>query len=1093
MTTLRFSPEVVRPLSPKPLTGKQEVQKPLDFGPKATGFGSSLPSDAWQAARLMPLTSPRFGATASSAQENSLYKALAEIQVEEMKDILTDAKALAKKLGHGEVSSLHVLAVQLQAMLKQTKGKDPTQLVKLINSDTDSPTSLWLAHVGPLFRDNGVQEVLFYLNETVSKVNKALEALPKAPSQSEPALSETVVLALQEELEEIQQQKEERSQQGGRGRLTPEKRKEMAAGIKQGLAEIQEQIGSQAALLEPFDSLLSEMPQLKLPLSEMLSLTGMVQELRAKLEVENPGVPEENIHVTLSSPMGQKQTSLKKLAEDAEKAKATFWKLAASNKEAVEAVFGQDPVAKLTSEVPDELLGLWLSKLELEAALVHLKRTKKRASSEAREAKDAVKAQNFEQIVTAPFQLTMKSQLTKDPQTAKAQALYRQFIDLLSGGMPGFSLGHMHTHLQAAKENGAGDAEIKTLNRALSIIKHYGDELERKSRNEEDKNPAFKAYALRMMQQASEFAHAYSDINWHEVRSKEVDLTRAKKLLDANKKIPTPIKRELLNFVKHGNRNGWQQQPMLLLVGDYGTQIVKDAVIRTLGEILGMPVHQPTGEISSAMAVGPGGRVIKNEVVLSPPARAIVENKTPQNIVYIDNLLRFIQEGGMELFDQFASHLGRKSFEEPDLDIPLDVRPFVFVAALEDGSTGNYLSAIHGDRFNDHDITLVNLGEDIDTFTKERVAEGLARQVELKYNVRFGPGVVETICRDYAILARHDMVEETLRNVAKAASGAVDHPENGPLEIKLEDLEPKWLGPKVTRSTNRPVVEPTIGSMNGLAAGGAGFGCVMQIGVTKIAEWGFNPVRDKQGRYHVKASLGPVTTMTADSVKKASESFIADLLNDTISGYAGKYKLIHGLRHKAMTFQVTFPENVDGPSAGALLATCAVSSLTGIPIRSDVALTGTIADKGHVGPIGGIFGKTRAAYEAGIKKVLMPESNYIELQQSHPRFFKEVQEKGLTLVPVNTMDEVLKHALTDYDALLKPPTEAQLQLDTYDPLGTEEKASQQEKGLEKLLKSLIKSNQTNQTQLLETLTHLVAALAAQNSQEIQPEDSSSND
>jgi hypothetical protein len=484
--------------------------------------------------------------------------------------------------------------------------------------------------------------------------------------------------------------------------------------------------------------------------------------------------------------------------------------------------------------------------------------------------------------------------------------------------------------------------------------------------------------------------------------------------------------------------------------------------------------------------------VLKNEVILSPPARAIVENRTPQNIVYIDNLLRFMQEGGMELFDQFASHRGRKSFEEPDLDIPLDVRPFVFVAALEDGSTGRYLSAIHGDRFNDHDITLVNLGEDIDTFTKERVAEGLAREIELKYNVRFGPGVVETICRDYAILARHDMVEQTLRDAAKAASGAVEHPQNGPLEIKLEDLEPKWLGPKVTRSTNRPVAEPTIGSMNGLAAGNAGFGCVMQIGVTKIAEWGFNPVRDKQGRYHVKASLGPVTTMTADSVKKASESFIADLLNETISGYAGKYKLLHGLRHKAMTFQVTFPENVDGPSAGALLATCAVSSLTGIPIRSDVALTGTIADKGQVGPIGGIFGKTRAAYEAGIKKVLMPESNYIELQQSHPRFFKEVQEKGLTLVPVKTMDEVLQHALTDYNALLEPPTEAQLQLDTYDPLGTEKKESQNGKSLEKLLKGFIKSNQTNQTQLLQTLTQLVTVLAAaQNAEEGSSDDSAS--
>ena len=96
----------------------------------------------------------------------------------------------------------------------------------------------------------------------------------------------------------------------------------------------------------------------------------------------------------------------------------------------------------------------------------------------------------------------------------------------------------------------------------------------------------------------------------------------------------------------------------------------------------------------------------------------------------------------------------------------------------------------------------------------------------------------------------------------------------------------------------------------------------------------------------------------------------------------------------------------DGPSAGIALCTAMVSVLTGIPARSDVAMTGEITLRGQVLAIGGLKEKLLAAHRGGIKEVLIPDENIRDL--------KEIPEniKGdLTIRPVKWIDEVLEIAL----------------------------------------------------------------------------------
>ncbi len=96
----------------------------------------------------------------------------------------------------------------------------------------------------------------------------------------------------------------------------------------------------------------------------------------------------------------------------------------------------------------------------------------------------------------------------------------------------------------------------------------------------------------------------------------------------------------------------------------------------------------------------------------------------------------------------------------------------------------------------------------------------------------------------------------------------------------------------------------------------------------------------------------------------------------------------------------------DGPSAGAAMTTAIISALTGIEVRKDIAMTGEINLRGYVTEIGGLKEKLLAAHRGGIRKVLIPKDNAKDLPD-----IPDKVKKGLEIVPVNTIEEVLVHAL----------------------------------------------------------------------------------
>jgi len=122
-------------------------------------------------------------------------------------------------------------------------------------------------------------------------------------------------------------------------------------------------------------------------------------------------------------------------------------------------------------------------------------------------------------------------------------------------------------------------------------------------------------------------------------------------------------------------------------------------------------------------------------------------------------------------------------------------------------------------------------------------------------------------------------------------------------------------------------------------------------------------------------------------------------------------------KFKQRDIHVHVPEGAtpkDGPSAGIAMCTTIVSVLTGIPVKKNVAMTGEVTLRGRVLAIGGLKEKLLAALRGGITTVLIPQENVKDLEEIPDNVKKE-----LTIIPVNHVDDVLKHALAEAPTPIK--------------------------------------------------------------------------
>lgn len=261
-------------------------------------------------------------------------------------------------------------------------------------------------------------------------------------------------------------------------------------------------------------------------------------------------------------------------------------------------------------------------------------------------------------------------------------------------------------------------------------------------------------------------------------------------------------------------------------------------------------------------------------------------------------------------------------------------------------------------------------------FTREAVEEVIkearrmaGRKKKLTLNLRELGGLVR-VAGDIARERGHEFV---LREDVLSAK-SLAKPVESQLASKMIERKKEYLS-FTTKGYE-------IGRVNGLAVFGDGHtGIVLPI----VAE--ATPSASKsEGHVIATGKLGTIAKEAVSNVSAIFKKYVGSEISQ---------KDIH------IQFLQTY-EGVEGDSASISIAVAVISALSNIPVRQDVAMTGSLDVRGRVLPVGGVSAKIRAAKEAGIKKVLVPKSNK-----------DDVLERDIEVVFVENIKEVLKHALKD--------------------------------------------------------------------------------
>jgi ATP-dependent Lon protease len=246
-------------------------------------------------------------------------------------------------------------------------------------------------------------------------------------------------------------------------------------------------------------------------------------------------------------------------------------------------------------------------------------------------------------------------------------------------------------------------------------------------------------------------------------------------------------------------------------------------------------------------------------------------------------------------------------------------------------------------------------------------------------------GALRDLIRYYTREAGVRNLEREIANLTRKATREIIAKGVEKVQITGKNLE-KFAGIRKFRF-GQTEEEDIVGIVNGLAWTEVG-GEILTIEAVRVPG---------KGRMTVTGKLGDVMQ---ESIQAARSFVQSRAVQFGVKPTAFEKRDIH----------VHVPEGAtpkDGPSAGVAMVTSIVSVLTGVPVRREVAMTGEVTLRGRVLPIGGLKEKLLAALRGGLKTVLIPKDNENDLAE-----IPDNVKKGLKIIPVARVEEVLAHALT---------------------------------------------------------------------------------
>ena len=321
-------------------------------------------------------------------------------------------------------------------------------------------------------------------------------------------------------------------------------------------------------------------------------------------------------------------------------------------------------------------------------------------------------------------------------------------------------------------------------------------------------------------------------------------------------------------------------------------------------------------------------------------------------------------------------------FMDHYIEVPQDLSEVLFIATANDvqGIPRPLL-----DRMEVIEVSSYTENEKLHIATEHLIPKQLEKHGITDEQLSFSKKAIWKIAHNYTKEAGVRQLEREIGNICRKAAKELLTTEKEKITVTDRNLH-KFLG-KEKYSYQMANAAPEVGIVRGLAWASVG-GDTLQIEVN---------VMPGKGEIMLTGQLGDVMKESA----RAGISYIRSV--------SKKYAIAEDFFEKH-DIHVHIPEGAvpkDGPSAGITMATAMLSAVTGKKVRADLAMTGEITLRGRVLPIGGLKEKLLAAKNAGIQTVLIPKENTADVEELSSEI-----TKGLEIIPVETMEEVLKKALT---------------------------------------------------------------------------------
>jgi len=469
---------------------------------------------------------------------------------------------------------------------------------------------------------------------------------------------------------------------------------------------------------------------------------------------------------------------------------------------------------------------------------------------------------------------------------------------------------------------------------------------------------------------------------WNKASKVNVNLKKAEKILNEDHYGMEKVKERVLEYLAVVHLSKAIKGPILCLVGPPG--VGKTSIARSIARASGREfVRMSLGGVRDEAEI----RGHRRTYIGAIPGRVIscLKDAGTNNPVF---LFDEVDKIGADFKGDPASALlevldpeQNNTFTDHFLEVPFDLSKVMFI------TTANSIDTIPRpllDRMEVVEVPGYTEEEKVKIAQKYLIPKKVKEHGLKKENIKISEKALRDVINYYTRESGVRNLEREIANLCRKTARKIVTGKAKSYNITQGNLE-KYLG-KHRFHYDMVEGENQVGVTTGMAWTAVG-GDTLQIETTAVAG---------TGKLVLTGQLGDVMQESA----KAGISYIRSV--------ADKLGIEEDF-YKKYDLHVHVPEGAvpkDGPSAGVTMCTAVISTLTGIPVKRDVAMTGEITLRGKVLPVGGIREKVLAAHRAGIKKILLPKANEPDIDD-----IPAAVRKHLTFVLLDDVNQALEEAL----------------------------------------------------------------------------------